>query len=315
MTTPAERRPAPILVQGPPRTAAVSRPANRISALVRLMRPHQWVKNAFVAAPLFFTPTLLGVEAVWQVFLGVLAFSFVSSAVYVLNDYMDRDADRLHPTKKHRPIASGEVSAPAALGLLAALLATGFAVGYGLKPEFALIAALYFCVNVAYSVRLKHVSIVDVMTITFGFVLRVFAGAAVIGVQLSVWIVVCTGLVALFLALAKRRDDVAKSIGAEHRAALIGYTKPFLDAAIGVVLGALLIAYVMYATDPDVSARLGTDHLYITAPFVLAGILRYLQIALVEERSGAPSVVVMRDRFLIACIGLWAVTFAALIYV
>lgn len=286
-----------------------------IMAYFRLMRPHQWVKNAFVAAPLFFTPEMLSLDMVWLVFLGVVSFSFVSSAVYVLNDYMDREADRRHPVKKNRPIASGEVAAPAALGLLTALLITGFVIGYRINPNFALIAGLYFVVNVAYSMWLKQMSIVDVMTITFGFILRVFAGAAIIGVQPSVWIVMCTGLVALFLALAKRRDDVVKSVGTEHRAALNGYTKPFLDAAIGVVLGALLIAYVMYATDADVSARLGTDYLYMTAPFVLAGILRYLQIALVEERSGAPSVVVMRDRFLIGCIGLWAVTFATLIYV
>lgn len=291
------------------------RRGSSLGALVRLMRPHQWVKNAFVLAPLFFTPSVFSADMALRVALGVVAFCLVSSAVYVLNDYMDREADRLHPTKRHRPIASGEVSPLAALGLLATLLGVGFAGAVRLGPDFALLAALYFAINVAYSIRLKQMSIVDVMTITAGFVLRVQAGAALIGVQPSVWIIMCTGLVAMFLALAKRRDDVVKSLGADHRAALMGYTKPFLDTAIAIVLGALVIAYVMYTTDTEVSERLGTDHLYATVPFVLAGILRYLQMTLVEERSGSPSRAVVRDRFLVACVGLWTLTFAALIYV
>jgi decaprenyl-phosphate phosphoribosyltransferase len=286
-----------------------------LPAPIRLLRPHQWIKNAFVAAPLFFTPDALGLDSVLRVAAGVLAFCLVASAVYVLNDYMDREADRRHPVKRSRPIASGAVSPAEALWIFALALGGGLAWAAWLDPMFGGLAAVYFLVNVAYSSGLKDVSIVDVLTITFGFVLRVFAGAELIDVEPSVWIIMCTGLVALFLALAKRRDDIARSLGTGHRQALAGYTKPFLDAAISVVLGALLVAYIMYTTDSEVAARLDSEQLYFTVPFVLAGILRYLQIALVEERSGAPTMIVLSDRFLIVCMALWTLAFSLLIYV
>jgi decaprenyl-phosphate phosphoribosyltransferase len=283
-------------------------------AILTLMRPHQWVKNAFVAAPLFFTPQALSWDSVGLVLVGIASFCLVASAVYILNDYVDCEADKLHPKKCRRPIASGQVTPAAALATFSVLLALGLTTAFSLDAAFGAAAALYFVVNVAYCLALKHVSIVDVMTITFGFVLRVVAGATLIGANISVWIIMCTGLIALFLALAKRRDDLAKSLDGTHRPALDGYTKPFLDSVISVVLGALLIAYMMYTTDEEVAARLDTEQLYVTVPFVLAGILRYLQIALVEERSGAPTVVVLSDGFLIGCMALWLAVFSYLIY-
>lgn len=282
--------------------------------IFKLMRPHQWVKNAFVAAPLFFTPHVLSVETVALILAGVAAFCLVSSSVYILNDYVDRDADRLHPKKCRRPIASGQVSPGTALAAFALILALGLTLAFTLDPTFGAVTALYFVVNVAYCFVLKNISLVDVLTITFGFVLRVVAGAALIQVDISVWILMCTGLIALFLALAKRRDDLAKALDGSHRPALDGYTKPFLDAVITVVLGALLVAYMMYATDQEVALRLQTEQVYLTVPFVLAGILRYLQIALVEERSGSPTVVVLSDGFLIACMAMWLLVFSSLIY-
>jgi len=283
-------------------------------AWLRLLRPHQWVKNAFVAAPLFLTPATITLGRVWTVLLGVLAFSLLASAVYVLNDYMDRDADRLHPAKCKRPIASGEVTGRGALFLLFAALAGGLGLSFALSPVFGAIAVGYFVMNIGYSLGLKHVSIIDVMIITMGFMLRVYAGAALIKVQPSVWIVVCTGMVAMFLALAKRRDDLTKSLGGGHRRSLEGYSLPFLDASISIVLAALLISYTIFTTDPAVVDQLGHPRLYLTIPFVLAGILRYLQIALVEERSGTPTAIVLTDRFLIAAMGLWAVSFALLVH-
>lgn len=286
----------------------------RLPPLLRLMRPHQWVKNAFVAAPLFFTPSAVSMVNVGLTLAGIVSFCLISSAVYILNDIMDREADRAHPTKRGRPLACGAVPLRAAIGLLVLALAAGLSLAAWLSPTFTALALVYFCVNVAYSSVLKHISIVDVLTITLGFVLRVLAGAALIEAEPSVWILMCTGLVAHFLALAKRRDDLAKSLDAQHRAALAGYTKPFLDVAISVTLGALLIAYIMYTTDVEVAARLETDYLHATVPFVMAGILRYLQITLVEERSGAPTAMVLTDRFMITCMGLWLATFALLIY-
>ncbi|WP_181706021.1 decaprenyl-phosphate phosphoribosyltransferase [Chthonobacter rhizosphaerae] len=282
--------------------------------LIRLLRPHQWVKNAFVAAPLFFNPHVMSLEAVGLVALGILSFCFVASAVYVLNDLVDRESDRLHPKKRFRPLASGQVTPVAGLTAFVVVLALGLALAFTLDPSFGALVGLYFLVNVAYCFALKNISIIDVLTITFGFVLRVGAGATLIGVDVSVWILMCTGLIALFLALAKRRDDLTKSLGSAHRPALNGYTKPFLDAVTSLVLGALLVAYMMYATDTEVAERLQTDQLYLTMPFVVAGILRYLQISLVEERSGAPTVVVLSDTFLIGCMACWFFVFTYLIY-
>lgn len=284
-------------------------------ALLKLLRPHQWVKNAFVAAPLFFTPSALNAVSLIQVALGIAAFCLLASAVYVLNDYMDRDSDRMHPTKKNRPLASGAVSPPVALVALAVLAAGGIVLSWSLGREMLLIALLYLAVNLAYSLRLKQVSIIDVMLVAFGYVLRVFAGAALIGVHASVWIIVCTGLISLFIALAKRRDDIVKDLGAGHRKALAGYNRAFLDASISMVLAGLLVSYLIYTTEAETMARFGTENLYYTSPFVMMGVLRYLQIALVEERSGSPTTLVLTDTMLIGCILAWVVTFGLLIYV
>lgn len=288
---------------------------NRAAALLRLMRPHQWIKNLFIAAPLFFTPPVVSLEVLLRVLIGMAVFSLVTSAVYILNDYMDRESDRLHPTKALRPLAAGTVSPAAAFALMAALLVTGFAGAYWLAPGLTGLLAIYFAANLAYSLRLKHMAILDVLIIAFGFVLRVAAGAFLIEVAPSAWIMIVTGLLALFLALGKRRDDLEKSLGNDHRRSLEGYNMAFLDIAVAVVLGALLVAYMVYTTDREVMAELGTERIYYTSPFVIAGILRYLQIMLVERRSGSPTTLVLTDRFLIATIVLWAATFTLLIHV
>lgn len=288
---------------------------NRPAALLRLMRPRQWVKNAFVAAPLFFTPPAWTPASVVTVAAALLLFCLLSSAVYVVNDYADRDADRLHPTKRKRPIASGEVTPGAALTLAGALLAGAVALGLAaVPPAVAKVAAAYFALNLGYSFGIKHVSILDVLVVATGFVLRVEAGAAAIAVHPTVWIVICTGLLALFLAVAKRRDDVAKLLSADHRPSLAGYNIRFIDTALAMILGALVVSYLIYTTDESVLRRYGTDRLYLTAPFVIAGVLRYLQITLVEERSGSPTDIVVTDRFLIVAVLGWIATFGLLIY-
>jgi 4-hydroxybenzoate polyprenyltransferase len=282
--------------------------------LIRLARPKHWVKNAFVAAPLFFTPDAISAASLQAVALAVVAFSLAASAVYIVNDYFDRTADRLHPLKRTRPIADGRVSGPAAIGLAGALVVAAFALSLRLPADFGRLLAVYLAINAAYSARLKHVSLLDVLIVAAGFVLRVAAGAAAAGVSASVWIVVCTGLLALFLALAKRRDDLVAAMDASHRGALDGYNLRFVDTAIAVVLGALLVSYVIYTADANVIRRFGTDRLYLTVPFVVAGVLRYLQIALVEERSGSPTDLAVGDRFLAVCVLGWIATFGWLIY-
>jgi decaprenyl-phosphate phosphoribosyltransferase len=290
-------------------------PARLGLALLALTRPHQWTKNAFVVAALVLTPSALTAPNAMRALLAFVAFSMAASAVYVLNDIMDRHADRLHPRKRHRPVASGAVPVPVAGLLGLALLAVSAVVSFSLSPAFAAVVLVYLLLNTAYCVRLKHVSIVDVLIVALGFVLRLQAGAVAVEVTPSAWIIIATGLLALFLALAKRRDDLVRDLDTTHRRSLDGYTKPFLDSALSVVLGALLVAYLVYTTDSSVMARLGTDKVYYTAPFVVAGVLRYLQITIVEERSGSPTRLVLSDRFLIATIAGWGATFLALIYV
>jgi len=303
----------PVSAKGSERPPAEGR-ALPLPPLLALLRPHQWIKNLFVAAPLFFTPAAVTAASVIGVALGVIAFCFVSSGVYIVNDYLDRDSDRLHPRKRRRPLAAGTVTPLAAAVAAIALMLAGFAIAAAESRTFFAILAAYFLLNLAYSLRLRHVSILDVLLIAAGFVLRVEAGGALIRVEPTVWITIITGLLALFLALAKRRDDLVGRLDAGHRRSLDGYTKPFLDAAIAIVLGALLVGYLIYTTEPSVMQRLGTTKLFYTAPFVIAGVLRYLQIALVEERSGSPTLLVLTDRFLILAIAGWAATFAALIY-
>jgi 4-hydroxybenzoate polyprenyltransferase len=285
-----------------------------LKAILSLIRPQQWVKNAFVAAPLFFTPTALSLGNLQAVAGGIASFCALASALYILNDFADRDADRRHPKKRYRPLAAGTVSLPTASVLCLALLAAGFGLAIVLPGGVVTTIGLYVALSAAYSLGLKRLAILDVMIIAFGFVLRVEAGAVLIDVQPSAWILIMSGLLALFLALAKRRDDLSLELDSEHRRSLSGYSKPFLDVAVAAVLGALLVAYLIYTTDPAVMARLGTAQIFYTAPFVVMGILRYLQITLVEERAGSPTAILLTDPFTILTVLGWVLTFGWLIY-
>lgn len=286
-----------------------------LAALIRLARPKQWVKNAFVAAPLFFTPAALTVPNLWAVALAIVAFSLGASAIYVVNDCCDREADRLHPKKRLRPIASGLVPPNVALVFAAILAAVSLTIALSLPSKFLGVLAFYLALSLAYSLKLKQVSLLDVLIVAMGFVLRVEAGSAAITVPATVWILICTGLLALFLALAKRRDDLTAELGTDHRKALDGYTLGFVDTALAVILGALLVSYLIYTTDEMVMAKYGTERLYMTAPFVVAGVLRYLQIALVEKGSGSPTDIALSDRFIVVCVLGWIAVFGYLIYV
>lgn len=285
-----------------------------MKAILSLLRPRQWVKNLFVFAPLFFTPQLFDGKTFLLVFAGFVAFCLVASAVYVLNDYLDREADRLHAVKRLRPLAAGTVSPMTAGVLFVVLLAAGTALAFALDYVFFMLVMFYFGINLAYSVALKRVAIVDLLCVAVGFVLRVQAGSILIEVEPSVWILNCTGLLAMFIILAKRRDDLVRLLDETHRASLGGYNLSFLDVCIAMVLGALLVAYMIYTIDPAVGARLRTRRLFLTVPFVLAGIMRYLQITLVEKRSGSPTVIATSDPFMMLAILGWLGTIVALVY-
>lgn len=285
-----------------------------LSATIRLLRPKQWIKNGFVAAPLFFTPEKVNPGSLFDVLAGFMALCMVASAVYCLNDLRDAESDRNHPVKKDRPIASGAVSRPAALVIMLLLLVAGAALAAWRVPEILWVIAVYFLLNIAYSLHLKHVAILDVLIVAFGFILRVEAGALIADVAPSAWILIVTGLLALFIALAKRRDDIVRDMDAGHRKSLEGYSLPFLDGSLMATLSTLLVSYLIFTTDQAVMERLGSERLYFTGPFVIAGVLRYLQLTIVFERSGSPTDLVYRDLGLQLAIAGWLLTFIWLLY-
>jgi len=286
----------------------------KLPPLLKLLRMHQWIKSGFIAAPLFFTPSAVNPQTVTLAALGILAWSLMASAIYILNDWRDVDSDRKHPTKCNRPLAAGTVSLKLAFAVMIALFSCGFGLALYLSPGFASFMAVYGVINLAYSLRLKHIAVIDVMCIAMGFVLRVEAGAVLVGVQTSAWIVILSGLLALFLGFAKRRDDIVKMLNSEHRKSLDGYSRSFIDTVMAITLGAALVSYLIYTTDPEVMARLHTDKLYYTAPFVIYGMLRYLQVTMVKERSGSPTLVILTDIPIIAAGLGWLLTFIWLIY-
>ena len=292
----------------------------KLPAMLKLIRPHQWVKNMFVALPLFFGGSLLDVWCWRQTALTFFAFSFVASAVYCLNDIMDAETDRLHPKKKLRPVASGDVSAPAAYALMVALVVASIALCFLLGADRGAVVAgiilTYFLLNIAYCLRLKHYAIIDVFTISLGFVLRLCAGGEACHIWLSPWIVCMTFLISLFLAFAKRRDDVVirQTTGLVTRDNTVRYNLEFMNQTLGLIGAITIVCYIIYTVQPDVEARMGSGYVYITSVFVLAGILRYLQVAIVDVRSGSPTKILLRDRFIQACVAMWILVFIAIIY-
>jgi len=282
-------------------------------AIFTLIRPHQWVKNIFVFAPLFFSPALSRDSDGIAVTLMFSSFCLVASGIYCFNDFWDREADKLHPKKKLRPIAAGDISPAGALFLYSALSVSGLALAF-IATHGGWIVLGYFILTSLYTLLLKRYAIIDVLVIALGFVLRIEAGAAAAQVQPTVWIIVCTGMLALFIALTKRRDDLTQALDDEHRESLGGYSAAFLDATFIMLSTALVVSYVVFTTDAEAMIRLGSEHLYLTIPFVVAGILRQLQLTMVFKKSGAPTELALTDPFLVVCALGWVGTFAYLMY-
>lgn len=292
----------------------------RLRSIIQLLRVEQWTKNIFVFLPLFFSGKLMEGNLLLQCSAAFLAFSFAASSVYCFNDLIDVDSDRLHHKKRDRPLASGALSVGTAYLLMAiclgiSLLTTFLLVEEG-KMQLLSLLGFYYVMNIAYSLKLKSFAIVDVMIIALGFVLRVFVGGAVTDIWLSEWIVIMTFLLALLLAFAKRRDDVVlfESTGVATRKNTDRYNMEFLNQIMTVLASVTMIAYIMYTLSPQVIARFDSDHVYITALFVLAGIIRYLQVTLVDLKSGNPTEVLLKDRFIQLCIAGWMATFLFIIY-
>ncbi|WP_448518544.1 UbiA prenyltransferase family protein [Rhodoflexus sp.] len=287
-----------------------------LSAYVQLLRPKHWIKNLFLFLPVFFAGSLYETDKMLPLLWGWLAFSLAASSIYVLNDYQDIAADRQHPEKCKRPLAAGTVSVPMAFVLFALLIAGSFGLAFWLHTKFLFILMIYVGLNVAYSMGLKHISILDIFIVALGFVLRVKAGGALTDIYVSEWLTIMIFLLALFLAITKRRDDlvIKAAKGLDVRKASKGYSLEFINLATGLITAVILVAYLTYTISPEVTERLGTHRVYYTFVFVLAGMLRYLQITFMENNSGSPVKILYRDRFIQACLVGWVLSFYALIY-
>jgi 4-hydroxybenzoate polyprenyltransferase len=278
--------------------------------IIKLLRPHQYVKNIFIFAPLLFAFSFSDMHLVALAVITFVLFSLLASSIYIFNDLMDIEADRAHPTKKERPLAKGSVSPRKAKELMLLFASLPLLLSLLIDPYLFMIFVIYFLLNIFYSLKLKHISIIDIFIISTGFVLRLFAGSVAVDIKLSMWIIIMTFLLALFLALAKRRDDVLLSLqGRETRKNIDGYNLEFVNASMVLMAGVIIVSYLFYTVSDTVIARLHTDHLYLSAFFVILGIMRYMQITFVEQKSGSPTKIVLNDRFMQLTIIFWLLSF------
>lgn len=282
---------------------------------LRLLRPHQWVKNIFVFIPAFFAGKIAIIAHDNRLIVAFVSFCAIASSVYILNDILDVEKDKLHEQKRGRPLATGAVSLRTAIVLMAILLVAAVASSLFVGLSFFYVIAGYFLLNVVYSVVLKHVSIIDISLIAIGFVLRVLAGGVAVQVFVSKWLIMMTFLLACCLALGKRRDDLLLDVDKNDlRPSLRGYTLSFIDTCLIVLAGTTIVCYIMYTVSEEVVQRINSDNIYLTSVFVIIGILRFLQIAIVEEKSGSPTLILLKDTMIQAMIGMWFIAFFIILY-
>ncbi|MBA2303904.1 MAG: decaprenyl-phosphate phosphoribosyltransferase [Acidobacteria bacterium] len=312
------RHSAPDIVeQGQVSPGRIARPARPLAiSLVLSLRPSQWTKNLIIFAGLIFGQRLLDPDAIIQSAAAFGVFCALSGVVYLINDVADHEADRKHPLKRLRPIASGDVPVNVALGVAVVLATAALVAAFLLRFEFGVVSAAYLGLLALYSGPLKHIVIIDVLTIAIGFVLRAAAGALVIAEPVSHWLMIVTVLGALFLALSKRRHElVLLADGAtSHRRILQEYSPYLLDQMIAVVTASTLVAYAIYTVSPETILKFNTDKLGLTLPFPLYGIFRYLYLVHQKAGGGNPSDMLLNDKPLLLCVALWAATVALIIY-
>jgi len=282
----------------------------------QLVRPTQWSKNLLLFAALIFARHLFDAGDVATVVAAFACFCAVASGAYVMNDLRDCERDRRHPLKSKRPLPAGRVSRGTALRVALVLMGAGLAAAFTLGAGFGTLTTAYLLLQVAYTFSLKEMVILDVMSIATGFVLRAVAGGVVIDVPISPWLIICTFLLALFLGFSKRRHELVllEDGATEHREALREYSPYFLDQMISVVTASTVVAYASYTASPEVQEKLGTDKLYLTIPFVLFGIFRYLYLVHQREEGGNPTQLLLSDRPLQADILLWVLTACMVLY-
>ena len=287
-----------------------------IKAIMQSMRPHQWTKNFFVYAALIFSQNILNLPLLLKTTIAFSAFCLISSALYIFNDLKDLEEDKLHPLKSKRPIASGKIKKSTAILMIVVLGLLGFSSALTLNKNYFIIILVYFLIQMAYSIKLKHIVILDVFVVALGFLIRVVAGGLAIEVSLSSWLLICTILLALFLALSKRRHELVllEDVASDHRPILEEYSPYLLDQMIAVVTASTVIAYCLYTISEETVTKFGTTNLIFTVPFVLYGIFRYLYLIHQRSEGGSPEALIIKDKPLLIDIFLWIATAVIILY-
>lgn len=284
---------------------------------IKLLRPKHWAKNLFLFVPPFFAGKFFEADKIGLLIAGFAAFSFLASSIYIINDYRDIEDDKKHPEKSKRPLASGAVNKNVAVVISVLLTLAGGVIAYlvDTSGKFLFISGLYYMMNLSYSFGLKNISIIDILIVAAGFVLRVKAGALLAAVNTTEWFIIMTFLLALFLAIAKRRDDVLLKMntGTEMRKSMKGYSLDFLNTLLGLFCAILIVSYVNYTVSPAAFQKFG-HRLYYTALFVIAAMMRYLQITFIHNKAGSPTDVLYKDRFIQITLVLWAASFFVILY-
>jgi len=284
--------------------------------LIRLLRLHHWIKNFFLFIPIFFAGEFFNIEKLISTFIGFFAFGLAASSIYILNDIQDIEEDREHPRKSTRPIAAGEISVKSGYIILVVLAAAATLIAYFISNDFTLVLLIYIALNVGYSLGLKNKSILDILILASGFELRVIAGGVATDIPITQWLMVMFFLLALFLAIAKRREDVRlkEKMGVVTRKSSSGYNLEFLNGSLIFSSSIIVVAYLMYCLTSEVAIALNSKFLVATTIFVIAGLMRYMQIALVENNAGSPTKIIYTDKFVIITILAWMISFFIILY-
>ena len=284
--------------------------------ILKSLRPQQWIKNFFIFAAIIFSRNIFNLPLLLKAVIAFIAFCVLSSSLYILNDLKDLEEDKRHPIKSKRPLASGRLKKSHAILSFVIISSLGFILAVTLNRNFFIIALVYFILQIAYSFRLKHVVILDVFVIAAGFLIRVVAGGLAIEVSLSSWLLICTTLLALFLALGKRRHELVllEEEASDHRPILEEYNPYFLDQLIAVVTASIVIAYCLYTIDAKTVAKFGTTNLLYTVPFVFYGIFRYLYLIHQKSKGGSPETLILKDKPLLIDIFLWIASAVFILY-
>lgn len=283
---------------------------------IRLFRLHHWIKNFFLFIPIFFAGEFFNLEKLQHTFIGFLAFGFAASAIYILNDIQDIEEDRAHPRKSTRPLAAGQISIKVAYISFILSTLVGASITYFVSFQFSIVLLIYFILNIGYSLGLKNKSIIDIMILATGFELRVIAGGIASEIPITQWLLIMFFLLALFLAIAKRREDVRlkENGGSITRKSTTGYNLEFLNGSLIFSSSVIVVAYIMYCLTSEVAVALNSEFLVGTTVFVIAGLMRYMQIALVENNAGSPTKIIYTDKFVIITIIAWMISFFLILY-